>query len=131
MLPLIKTLDDIERVMKFNRRWRRRQRVLALRKCQKQVRILRMREEITPEQAASVNRRLLPMLKQEEQTFKRRGGDMDSLTPPVRRPEPDATEAAVDLAEEHEIDLSKVTGSGKDGRIVVRDVRELLDAQPA
>jgi pyruvate/2-oxoglutarate dehydrogenase complex dihydrolipoamide acyltransferase (E2) component len=71
------------------------------------------------------------MLKREERIYKNRGGDMDSLNPPVRQDEPDITEAAFDLAEEHGLDIHAIEGTGKDGRIVVKDVRELLDAQPA
>lgn len=40
-------------------------------------------------------------------------------------PEPSA--AAVELAEEHDIDLSEVQGSGADGRIVVYDVQAVID----
>lgn len=39
----------------------------------------------------------------------------------------DATEAAVELAEEHGIDLSEVEGTGVDGRITKPDVEALLD----
>jgi len=38
----------------------------------------------------------------------------------------DATEAAVKLAEEHGVDLTKIEGSGKDGRITKGDVEALL-----
>ena len=40
----------------------------------------------------------------------------------VEQKEIDATKAAIRLAEEHDIDLQQVKGSGKDGRIVKQDV---------
>jgi len=42
----------------------------------------------------------------------------------------DATDAAVELAEEHNIDLEAVEGTGEDGRIVVDDVRALIPPSP-
>ena len=53
----------------------------------------------------------------------------DSPTPPgaPSQEEPlDATDAAVALAEEHDIDLSLISGTGKEGRILLSDVREAL-----
>jgi pyruvate/2-oxoglutarate dehydrogenase complex dihydrolipoamide acyltransferase (E2) component len=38
----------------------------------------------------------------------------------------DATEAAVALAEENDIDLANVEGSGEDGRILVSDVEDAI-----
>jgi len=38
-----------------------------------------------------------------------------------------ATEAAVELANAHDIDLADVEGSGEDGRILVGDVEDILD----
>lgn len=45
---------------------------------------------------------------------------------PEKPPEFNATPDAVALAEEHNIDLAKVTGTGKDGRILKSDVEALL-----
>lgn len=39
----------------------------------------------------------------------------------------DATDAARELAEENGIDLADVAGTGADGRIVIGDIRALLD----
>lgn len=39
---------------------------------------------------------------------------------------PDATEAAIKLAEEHDIDLAGVSGSGADGRILKSDIEKLI-----
>ena len=41
--------------------------------------------------------------------------------------EPDATDAARDLAAEHSLDLSYVIGTGAAGRILVRDVRACIE----
>ena len=41
---------------------------------------------------------------------------------------PDATDAAVELAAEHGIDLNHLDGSGVDGRILVSDVEGAIDA---
>lgn len=41
--------------------------------------------------------------------------------------EVDATDAARELAEEHGIDLAEVGGTGADGRIVIGDIRALID----
>jgi len=38
----------------------------------------------------------------------------------------DATDAARKLAEEYNLDLRTISGSGKDGRILIRDVRDAL-----
>ena len=44
-------------------------------------------------------------------------------------PEPiEATDAAVELAAEHGIDLAKVAGSGAEGRILVSDVKAAINA---
>lgn len=49
-------------------------------------------------------------------------------TPVVTRPqvEVDATDAARSLADEHDIDLSRVAGSGAGGRITKGDVEALI-----
>lgn len=41
----------------------------------------------------------------------------------------DATDAARDLATEHDIDLATVTGTGVDGRITKDDVQAVVDQQ--
>jgi len=38
-----------------------------------------------------------------------------------------ATKGAIELAEEHDIDLTTVEGSGKDGQITKPDVEALID----
>lgn len=43
--------------------------------------------------------------------------------------EVNATEAAIELAKEHEIDLAQVEGTGKEGRIGVPDVQKVIDAK--
>jgi pyruvate/2-oxoglutarate dehydrogenase complex dihydrolipoamide acyltransferase (E2) component len=43
--------------------------------------------------------------------------------------EEDATEAAASFAEENEIDLADVKGTGKDGRITKADVQKAIDAR--
>lgn len=42
---------------------------------------------------------------------------------------PEATEQAIKLAEKYGIDLRQVKGSGANGKIVVKDVRGLIDAR--
>ena len=39
---------------------------------------------------------------------------------------PDATEIAIKLAKEHDIDLAEVSGSGADGRILKSDIEKLI-----
>jgi len=46
--------------------------------------------------------------------------------PPEYPPDLDATEAAWLLAAEHGVDLRTISGSGKDGRILTRNVRDAL-----
>ena len=46
---------------------------------------------------------------------------------PVAKAEIDATDTAVSLAAEHGIDLATVTGTGAGGKIVLRDVKALID----
>jgi len=43
----------------------------------------------------------------------------------------DATEAAIRLAEENDVDPSEVTGTGKGGRILEADVQSAIDARTA
>ena len=45
----------------------------------------------------------------------------------VRAEVPEATPAAVKLAEEHGIDLLEVEGTGADGKIVVGDIKQLVE----
>ena len=45
----------------------------------------------------------------------------------VRAEVPEATPAAIKLAEEHGIDLSLVPGTGADSKIVVGDIKKLID----
>ena len=54
---------------------------------------------------------------------------LDELQPEDVEPEREieATTEAMAYAREHEVDLATVTGTGKDGRILVRDVRGALD----
>lgn len=42
--------------------------------------------------------------------------------------EPKATEAAQNLAAEHEVDLELLTGTGKNNQIVLKDVQDYLDS---
>jgi hypothetical protein len=46
---------------------------------------------------------------------------------PKAPPEPDATDAARELASEYGIDLRAIAGSGVDGRVLVGDVREAIE----
>lgn len=43
----------------------------------------------------------------------------------------DATDGALEVAAENDVDLSKVKGTGDGGRIVKSDVEAFLEAQPA
>ena len=107
-LPVVKTKEDILTVIKQNRRWRRRQRVLALKACKKQLRILGMRNDITMQETQEIRRKLIPMLNKEEQLLKR-----ETI--------PEATPAAAKFAEENKIDLSEIS---HDDKITMKDVRE-------
>jgi pyruvate/2-oxoglutarate dehydrogenase complex dihydrolipoamide acyltransferase (E2) component len=55
-----------------------------------------------------------------------------ALVPEVQNkaaaPEPDATDAARKLAEEHGLDLAALKGSGANGRITVPDVQAAVEA---
>lgn len=53
-------------------------------------------------------------------------GVQDYETQVQPAPETKATDAARDLAEEEGIDLSKVDGSGEDGKILKSDVQDAL-----
>lgn len=48
---------------------------------------------------------------------------------PAAHVEPLASEAIVEFAAEHKVDLSKVIGTGKDGRIKKSDVEAVIDAR--
>lgn len=49
--------------------------------------------------------------------------------PPPPEPEPRISQAAIDLAAEHEVDLDAVSGTGKDGRITKADVEAVIAAK--
>lgn len=51
----------------------------------------------------------------------------EASSAPSAAEEVDATNAAIDLADEHDIDLTTVEGTGKDGRIVLSDVEALVE----
>lgn len=53
-------------------------------------------------------------------------GDLPPAAEPVATESPDATDAARELAAEHDIDLAAITGTGADGRILKSDVEALL-----
>jgi len=106
-IPLIKTKEDILTVMRQNRRWRRKNRVAALRAAKKQLMVLRMRGDIDSEEAFRIRQRLIPMLKREDELLAR-----ESL--------PEVTPAALRFARENDIDLKEVDYRD---RITIRDVR--------
>lgn len=41
----------------------------------------------------------------------------------------DATNAALDLAEEHDLDISNIEGTGKNGRVVKQDVQDEINEE--
>lgn len=57
------------------------------------------------------------------------GDDGDEPPSTEGSEEPDATDAAVRLAKEHDIDLSELKGSGKDDRIIDEDVQTAIEAK--
>ena len=114
-LPTVRTVEDIFTVMRQNRRWRRRQRVLALKRCKRQLMILRMRGDVTPQQVVNVNRKLMPMLNREEQLLLKETPKHESL-----ETLPEVTDAAQKFANENKIDLSQVDYTNK---ITIKDVR--------
>lgn len=48
----------------------------------------------------------------------------------VRWDTPDATSAAAVLAEQHDLDLHGIVGSGSGGRILLRDVEKMIGPAP-
>lgn len=54
---------------------------------------------------------------------------MLSAGPPTVAAEPRASEAVIEFAEEHGVDLDKVVGTGKDGRIKKSDVEAVIADQ--
>lgn len=75
-----------------------------------------------PETADDVTVSVTPENEGSDGTDETTGESDDDST----QPEYDATEAAMILAYKHGIDLSTVTGTGKDGRITKSDVEGLL-----
>lgn len=125
MIPVLRTPEDIWGVIKYNRRWGRKQRILALQHAKKVLHYMRMRGDVSIQDGFAIQRALLPILAAEKRRWMEAGGEWpirpsSAESPPGEKIE--ATEAAIEYAEEHGIDLSKVDGSGKDGRITYRDV---------
>lgn len=54
-------------------------------------------------------------------------GPVDAPAGPNSSSRPDATDTAKELAEEHGIDLSTVTGTGADGKITKADVEKAVN----
>ncbi len=118
-LPIVKTKEDILTVIKQNRRWRRRQRVLALRVCKKQLMVLGMRHDITMQETQAIRRKLIPLLNREAELLKKETPKQEPL-----ENLPEVTDAAKKFAVENKVDLSKVTYTN---RITIRDVREYVN----
>jgi len=53
----------------------------------------------------------------------------DLPAPEPEGPEPEATDSARELADEHGLDLREIKGTGHDGRILVRDVRDAMGGE--
>lgn len=70
MIPPIETLDDIIQVVRHQKRWRLRQRVIVLKTAQKRLNALRLSHRITAEQCARTSRELLPALQQARQRYR-------------------------------------------------------------
>jgi len=131
MIPVIKTKEDILTVMRQNRRWRRRQRIFALRQCVKTLGLLRQKLEIDANEGFSIRRPLLLMLKREEKIWQERGGEW-----PLKKGKKLPAEKKVittgparKMAKEHDVPLAILEGTGKNGKITVKDVREYVQAQ--
>jgi hypothetical protein len=116
MIPFINSAEDIWAVMRRNRRYRRKGRVLALRACRKQLEVLRLAKKVSPEEAMRIRQQLLPMLKREELRL----AEEESL------PEVKATSQAKAYAAEMGVDLSKVPFEGP--MITKGHVREYVSA---
>jgi pyruvate/2-oxoglutarate dehydrogenase complex dihydrolipoamide acyltransferase (E2) component len=111
MIPAPQAPEDIRTIVRQRNRWSPRQRVLALRAANKRITVLRMAGKIDPEEAASLRRSVLPVLRRLQQRLAKRETQKIEATP-----------AARDAAEELGISLAAVTGTGAGGRIVKRDV---------
>ncbi len=53
--------------------------------------------------------------------------DLPELEP--EGPEPEVTDSARELADEYGLDLLEITGTGHDGRVLVRDVRNAMGGE--
>jgi pyruvate/2-oxoglutarate dehydrogenase complex dihydrolipoamide acyltransferase (E2) component len=64
-----------------------------------------------------------------EQNFRKNVQDADASNSNAQDSEVEATDAAQRLADENNIDLGSLTGSGADGRVTVNDVRAAIEAR--
>lgn len=59
------------------------------------------------------------------------GPDEDDVVSTDSAEEIDATDRAQELADELDVDLAQVEGTGQDGRIMAEDVEAAADSEPA
>ena len=128
MVPQIRTVGDIETVLKYLRRWRKRNRVLTLRACKEQIDILVQRKDVTPSQIAPLRWRVLTQLAIAKRLLKKDEQAKESAMVPEISPGeiPLITKQAMALVKEHKLPATELKGTGKDGRVVLSDVREYM-----
>ena len=128
MLPPIKNREQLAIVMKRYKRWRGKQRLLALYQCQRTVKNLRFRNEMTAAEVKITTGKLRRLIAAEESRWVAGGGELPirrnsmrgTPTPPTWQPQAHA------LALGLKIDTASIVGTGWEGRITLPDVQRAI-----
>lgn len=83
-------------------------------------------EGVDPPRGRQVSREYAEAVRENRPTD---GIDPEPSSEPSYQPDVDATDAARELAEIYEIDLSEIEGTGSDDRVIKSDVEDVLEAR--
>ena len=139
MLPPIKTKADLDMIIKRHKRWRGRQRILALYHCRRAVKNLRFRNELDAFEVKRYIGKIKTLIVQEERLWTSKGNTLPiKRTSPRRAVAPELeketpaimpifTLPAKKLATERGIDMAAMIGTGKNGKVTKADVQRAID----
>lgn len=84
--------------------------------------------DVSPEHAKSLMDGGFAVVAEKPQSPQRQAPESTAIDPPEKAVIPKASKAAAALAEEHDLNLAEIEGSGKDGLIIKPDVENVIAA---